>query len=207
MIIFVLHGFQGATPNRKTEVLRKYAKPHIVVGLNYTYSPIHSVNDLYQQIDNAMAFHDTKECVFLGTSLGGFWAQFLSVRYQVKGILINPAIEPWDSLHKHIGICQNVVTNGAFNLSEDDVDSHRAYKKQGDEGELLVLLDKGDELFDYRHTLRRFLDYQSVRVWDGGEHSFAHLKDAMYNIINFIEGEQMGNDDERKLLLDKALSR
>jgi len=204
MIIFVLHGFQGATPNRKTEVLRKYAKPHIVVGLNYGYEPKKAVSSLIQQVACAKEYHDCNDIVFLGTSLGAFWAKYLSSYFGVKGILINPALDPLSTLIPHIGMNNNVVTNGAFALSTNDVEAHGDYYL--DDGyNFLVLLDTGDELFDYKIAYNRFRDNHKCVVWQNGDHSFAHLKDAIPDILEFIEGVKPLKGDDRLIKLAKGM--
>jgi len=204
MIIFVLHGFQGATPNRKTEVLRKYAKPHIVVGLNYGYNPHVAADYLISQIEAACWFHNTRECVFLGTSLGAFWAKYLAIECMRSGILINPALDPVRSLKPYIGVCNNVVTNGAFVLSEDDVEKHQIYYTNDWEAPFLVLLDEGDELLDYAVALARFGGVQKCITYPDGDHSFAHLKDALPDILKFMETSKFDDLDDRILRKDKA---
>ena len=198
MIIFVLHGFQGATPNRKTEVLKKYAKPHVVVGLNYGYTPHVAREHLIRQVEAACWFHDTQECVFLGTSLGAFWAKFLAIECMRPAILINPALDPVRSLKPYVGVCNNVVTNGAFVLSENDVALHKDFYTNDWEAPLLVLLDRGDELLDYAVTLARFNDVQKCVVYEDGNHSFAHLKEALPTILNFMETTQFDDVEQRK---------
>jgi len=204
MIIFVLHGFQGATPNRKTEVLRKYAKPHIVVGLNYGYNPHVAKDYLISQIEAACWFHNTRECVFLGTSLGAFWAKFLAIECMRSAILINPALDPVRSLKPHVGVCNNVVTNGAFVLSNDDVGKHANYYNNDWEAPLLILLDRGDELLDYAVTLARFVGVQKCIVYEDGDHSFAHLKEALPDILKFMETSNYDDANSRASRKEKA---
>ena len=109
MIIFVLHGFQGATPNRKTQVLDKHAKEFDIVGINYTYNPDNAYDEIVTQMEDAFTFYDTRQCAFLGTSLGAFWARFIAQDYGMLGILINPALDPLESLKKQVGVCKNYI--------------------------------------------------------------------------------------------------
>jgi len=203
MIIFVLHGFQGATPNRKTEVLRKYATPHIVVGLNYEYEPKKALCSLIQQVACAKEYHNCRDIVFLGTSLGAFWAKYLAFYFGVGGILINPALDPLASLVPHIGMNNNVVTNGAFVLSSSDIEKYEEYYVEDNGHKLLVLLDKGDELLDYNVSYDRFRLDHTCLVWEEGNHSFAHLKESLPDIFEFIEGEKPEADDPRLVKLFK----
>ena len=186
MIIFVLHGFQGATPNRKTQVLDKHAKEFDIVGINYTYNPDNAYDEIVTQMEDAFTFYDTRQCAFLGTSLGAFWARFIAQDYGMLGILINPALDPLESLKSHVGMCKNSITNGAFELHDSDVALYKEfYVNIEDDAKLLVLLDKGDKLFDYSITEELFRDTQEVITFEDGDHSFAHLKDALSDIKRF----------------------
>ncbi|MDH3949274.1 MAG: hypothetical protein OEU74_09985, partial [Gammaproteobacteria bacterium] len=49
----------------------------------------------------------------------------------------------------------------------------------------LLLLDKGDEVLDYRIATTRYQDCAEVIIFDGGDHQFQHLAEALPRIREF----------------------
>ena len=60
------------------------------------------------------------------------------------------------------------------------------------------MLDRGDELLDYAVTLARFNGVQKCVVYEDGNHSFAHLKDALPEILDFMETAQFDDIEQRE---------
>ena len=49
----------------------------------------------------------------------------------------------------------------------------------------LILLDEGDEVIDARHTREVLKDYYQVEMFEGGNHRFAHMEEALPLIASF----------------------
>lgn len=190
MIIFVLPGFGSHNPNRKFYVLKKYLPNAKVIGLSY---PSNDPDEIFQSFSNSISaastYHDDKDLIFLGTSLGGFWAQHLSKIFNGKSILINPALDPCTTLADHIGLNINSYTNDVTILTDEMVHNYMKYYQNGNLITSLVLLDRGDELIDSNTTLE--LSYSWVNstsvIYSGGDHSFQHIKESLLPIKEFIK--------------------
>ena len=89
-----------------------------------------------------------------GTSLGAYWAARLGNHFGIPAVLINPTIHPHQSLKRYVGHkLLNFVTRSRNILRDEVPASYGDIERSGD---FLVLLDKGDELLDYRQAEKWF---------------------------------------------------
>lgn len=54
---------------------------------------------------------ESYDITLVGSSLGGFYSIYLSEKYNLKAVLINPSVEPWVTMKKHIGEHKNFDTS------------------------------------------------------------------------------------------------
>jgi len=125
----------------------------------------------------------------MGSSLGGYYAQYLATRLeQVSGvILINPALQPQHTLKPYIGQLSNQVTGESFEFRESDFLELEEFDIPAEDIRVptLVLLDKGDDVIDYQFAAHRYQDVGRVIVYPGGSHWFDHLEEAIPEILKF----------------------
>jgi len=90
MKILYIHDFNGTPEGAKVEMLRHtFKKSEIIVPQHA--SRVGNVFRLLNEIvGNLNSLHD----VILGSSLGGFWANYFSLKYEVGAVLGNPVIQP-----------------------------------------------------------------------------------------------------------------
>ncbi len=102
MIVY-FHGF-GSSPNSaKVDLLRETGE--IVVAPRIPLDPneavLHLVSFVRKAIKDAMDAGDRK-VVFVGTSLGGYWAALMSELFDATCVLVNPSFSPKESLMKYV---------------------------------------------------------------------------------------------------------
>jgi uncharacterized protein len=56
--------------------------------------------------------------VFVGTSLGGFYANYFAAKYDALAVLVNPSVEPHISRRKSLGTNRNRATGQDFEVTE-----------------------------------------------------------------------------------------
>jgi predicted esterase YcpF (UPF0227 family) len=123
----------------------------------------------------------------MGSSLGGYYATYLSEFYQAPAVLINPAIRPYALWESHLGENRNhhsgevhVVTRAHIEeLRKIDVTSLSMAKN------FKVFLQKGDETLDYRQALEKFGAGQCV-VHEDGSHSYDDFEQEIHVMFDFF---------------------
>src|SRR5690554_4961179 len=93
----------------------------------------------------------------MGSSLGGFWTNYvvsqlhLRGHTKVRGVLINPAVQPYSWMPEERVARVHPFTQEAYELDAVDrqalIAAEQSFKAEID---LLVLLQAGDERLDYR---------------------------------------------------------
>jgi len=185
-MIFVTHGFASATPNENTDFLSDLFPDEMVVGMNYPFSPTLAEAVFREIVPDALDKDDSgMPPLFVGTSLGGFWAWRCAAWFEGSAVLMNPALSPWVTLEPKIGLCTNYKTGETFTLTADDVANYRDYEKVSSKVPLLVLLDEGDELLDSAETQRMMINQGEVITFPGGCHRFDHRVESESAIRRF----------------------
>ncbi len=126
----------------------------------------------------------------VGYSLGGYFSTFLAPKYGIKAALVNPVVRGWEILCEYFGACYNEHTGAHFEIGEADISFlTRIYLERLPNPELfLVLLQRGDEILDYREALEYYRECRVV-VEDGGCHEFEGFEKQVPGIIDFLFGE------------------
>ena len=127
MIIY-LHGFNSSGASAKARALRRFLQPIAVLAPSYHVDPRRAVDQLRSYIDHAIQTETCSDTLMLvGSSLGGFYAQYLARRYRSKLVLINPALEPIPVLEDYLGENTNYYTGEIYVLERRHLDALRPY--------------------------------------------------------------------------------
>ena len=99
--IFYFHGYGSSAKTNKVELLKSVPKSR-VHAFDIDIDPSISIPALDDWIMDVLLtyINDPDPILFVGTSLGGWYANILSVTFGTKAFIINGAFEPWDSLKK-----------------------------------------------------------------------------------------------------------
>ncbi len=93
MIIYI-HGFGSSGQGTKAKQFREYfasiGEPFIAPSLSYV--PELAISTLEELINT----YD--DVTFMGSSLGGYYGIYLSQKYDVRCVLINPSTQPTETL-------------------------------------------------------------------------------------------------------------
>lgn len=111
--------------------------------------------------------------IVVGTSLGGFFANALSRRFNVPAVLVNPSIKPSASLHKY-GEAEPVLAS--FQRFESQIEAYSARPSR------VVVLGARDEVVDPR-TNGLLLRENTETVWLDMGH---RVEPAFYETIAAI---------------------
>jgi uncharacterized protein len=152
MNIIYLHGFASSPNSMKAQMLQVYCEQHADLKLH-----LPNLNMPVQQVLPKISemIHRLSDVVLIGSSLGGFYATQLALAHAIPAVVINPAIRPWQ-LFRHLYGANNLpyVVHPNWTLDEDQLVwlEQMAQTSAQDAGKILVLLQQGDEVLDYREA-------------------------------------------------------
>ena len=184
MIIY-LHGFGSSAQASKARAFRTYCEAHHIA---YIAPSLPSIPDLAIQTLSELieAFQAYEPVYLIGSSLGGYYALYLSDKYQLKAVLINPAIDAATTLEKAIGKAINYYDHSSFEWNQSHVEMLENYEiEEPDVSNLFVLLQTGDEVLDYEEAFD-ILQGAKIIVEEGGNHSFVGIEHHFKAIMSFL---------------------
>ncbi|MQW91850.1 alpha/beta fold hydrolase [Acinetobacter wanghuae] len=157
MNVIYLHGFKSSALSIKGQLLEKYCSnnPNINVHLpDLNQSPLHVIDQLSSLIESM------NDVALVGSSLGGFYATHLVAKHHVPAVLINPAMRPWQLFRELFDEVLPYQVHPNWCLDDSDLDQleQLALPTAQDADKILVLLQQGDEVLDYREAHRYYSD-------------------------------------------------
>lgn len=185
MIIYI-HGFASSGFGSKPQKFKEYFEDEIMT-LSLPTIPNLAIDTLEQIIE---AFLSKEEDVFLvGSSLGGFYALFLANKYDLKAVLINPAINPWGSLDRYDGVdfVTNFYDNSRFEFTKGHIKSLKNYEVNyiKNPQNFITLLQEEDEVLDFSEAALKLEDTELI-IEEGGTHSFDGIERYFRKINSFF---------------------
>ncbi|MCU7853378.1 MAG: hypothetical protein KZQ80_14340 [Candidatus Thiodiazotropha sp. (ex Monitilora ramsayi)] len=180
MIVY-LHGLNSAGTSGKAAVLRRQLAPIEVVSPTYpAQSAAEAVKILSSELGPLLQHNEPR--ILVGSSMGGFYGAWLARRVKAHHlVMINPALKPWALLQQVEGWQYNEAKDEHYYLSPEMVAATQAYETLPTEVGVPVtlLLDKGDELIDYREAEESYRGQADIRLFEGGSHTFEHMDEAV----------------------------
>ncbi|RKT44587.1 YqiA/YcfP family alpha/beta fold hydrolase [Thiocapsa rosea] len=191
MLVYI-HGLNSSSRSFKANRLRERLAPHPVVALDY---PAHRPADAVAVLSDFFAtFREQHECIeptVVGSSMGGFYGQYLARRFRFSHLyMINPALTPWNLFREHIGETMTTAEGEQYRVSEDLIESTRPYGVADpcDGTPSTLFLERGDEVIDSRIAERIYAACGRLMIWEGGDHAFQHLDEAIETIRAHLDG-------------------
>jgi predicted esterase YcpF (UPF0227 family) len=187
MIVYI-HGFNSSPSSTKANQLRarlaalgreaEFCCPAL------SHWPEQAMAQLEAQIRNA----DPGGVTLVGSSLGGFYAAWLTEKYGVRSVLVNPAVTPDEGLRAWLGPQKNLYTGEEYDLTEKHLAQMAAYRvaTPGRTGRYLLMHTTGDELLDWRVAVNHFAGCRLILVL-GSDHGFREFEHYMDVVLAFAE--------------------
>jgi predicted esterase YcpF (UPF0227 family) len=184
-----LHGFNSSGDSAKGKFFSHALAPVVVHTPSYPPDPDEAVTYLRHTLEGLMPAAQARDPVILiGSSLGGFYAQYLARQFNLATVLINPALQPRDTLTPYFGWQTNFYTGEQFYFDEQVLTRLQQYDIPDPCAApvpTLVLLDAGDELIDYHYAHQLYKPCAQVIVYPDGDHEFQHVNEAAIAIQHF----------------------
>lgn len=188
-LLIYLHGFNSSPQSLKAQQMAQYCanhRPDIKVVMPQLPSYPEKAQVYLEQL--ILRFKDDYKIGLVGSSLGGYLCTWLSERYALPAVLINPAVKPYELLVDYLGPQQNPYSGENYVL----VPKHMAQLQQLDVATIhapqrfWVLLQEGDEVLDYRQSMMKYAE-SKLTVEPNGDHSFVNFERFPASIIQFLE--------------------
>jgi predicted esterase YcpF (UPF0227 family) len=166
--IVYLHGFASTGDSDKSRAIRERFPDCTVLAPDL--SP-----NCGAEIIKLLSDNPSKKYVFVGTSLGGFWANVFAHVTGFSAVLVNPSITPSVSLKG--AVAKNYKTGDLVTVTDTDINDIKAAEHLISHlytGKLVSLfLATDDDVIPWEPTLKALKGYDSVLITKDGGHRYA----------------------------------
>ena len=197
-MLLYLHGFESSPDSLKIIQTREFINSHRTDSpalanqkLQFLAPQQPSRMAAIRQVLDELVARQPPTAV-MGSSLGGFWTHYVVSQLhkrghtQVRGVLINPAVQPYNWMPEETVERVHPYTQEAYQLNVSDrqvlIEAEQSFTANA---ELLVLLQAGDERLDYR-LARDYYRGQRMIVEQGGDHSFVDFPRYLPAALEFL---------------------
>ena len=190
-LLVYLHGFRSSPNSTKAVMTGEAVKALSTSEHIYEWycpqllaSPGQSMDMVVQHIDQSKA----DRIVIIGSSLGGFYTNYLAERYRCKGIALNPAVYAARELEPHVGMMTAYDSEEPFDFKAEYIDELRALQVERitDPKRYFLIAAKGDELLDWKEMVA-FYPGSKQLILEGSDHGIADYATHLPAVIEFIE--------------------
>ena len=191
--ILYIHGFNSSPLSVKAEQARLYFDeyfPHV-----HFYCPqlVSNPKGAIKQLENIIKSSQSDSSWYvMGSSLGGYFASYLSEKYNLKNVLINPAVKPFDLLQDYLGEQVNPYTEEVYQVTREHMIELKAIEQKPPsfdtqkKNNYLVMVQTDDEVLNYQHAVEKY-QHCRVIVEQGGDHSFVGFEQQLPAIAEFFQ--------------------
>ena len=172
IVVFYFHGFASGVNSKKFQSLidAGFETYGVDIPIPYTKAKHTLVDYILDKFNELDLFGKT--VVFVGTSLGGYWASRMAQLFDVPAFLINPALDPANSLKQYLDKdIKNYVTGEKIELSEEIISGYFPIEfPQSIHYHDHIFISANDPVIDQSVWLtvkRPFL-----RIYDSADHRF-----------------------------------
>jgi len=180
-LILYIHGFRTTKNSHTSKVLKKYFKDDIILAQH----PI-KPKDAISYLENII---ETKGITsIIASSLGGFYATYLSQKYNLKTVLINPSVNPYKTTNKYLGT--NTTQDGIeFKWKKKylkQLEKLKIKSKKLNHKNFYIFLQKEDQILNYKIANKRYKKGK-ILIEKKGSHRFENLNRHLNSIDLFCK--------------------
>jgi len=190
--ILYLHGFNSSPQSYKAQaMLRHMQQAKLSSQLCIADIPPRPSDAEPYLLTLAAELNDRYQLSVVGSSLGGFYATWLAEQFDLRAVLINPAVMPHERLVEYLGENENYQTGETWTFTQEDIDTLESMVPTSiaHPEKYRVLLQTGDETLDYQQALQKYAGCPSI-VEQGGSHEFSGFERYLDKILSFCNVTQ-----------------
>jgi predicted esterase YcpF (UPF0227 family) len=146
-------------------------------------SPKFSMDLVKAYIDQSQA----DRIVVIGSSLGGFYTNYLAEKYACKAVVLNPAVRAARELEPHVGILTSYDSDEPFDFRPEYIDELKALQveKISSPERYFLVAAKGDELLNWQEMVD-FYPAAKHLILEGSDHGIADYAEHLPQVLQFI---------------------
>jgi len=189
-LVVYLHGFRSS-PNSSKAVKTKEA----IKALSTMSNPIHwycpqllaSPKQSMDMVIEYIQANPFDRLIVIGSSLGGFYANYLAERYQCKAVTLNPAVRAPRELAPHVGVMTAYDSDEPFDFRPEYIDELCALQVErlARPENYFLIAAKGDELLDWKEMVDFYSGAQQL-VLEGSDHGISEYSEYLPQVMRFI---------------------
>jgi len=191
--VLYIHGFNSSPLSVKAEETRNYLQEYFPQVNFYCPQLVSNPQGAIIQLEKIIESSQTDSTwYFIGSSLGGYFASYLSEKYNYPCALINPAIKPFELLKDYIGEQVNPYTEEVYQVTNEHMAVLKAIEPKQptfdgqQKNNYLVMVQTDDEVLNYQQAVEKYT-YCRLIVEQGGDHSFVNFKQHLPAISEFFQ--------------------
>lgn len=193
--LLYLHGFRSSPSSMKAQKMaQRVHSDHPGVQWWCPQLPP-SPAEAMAQVMQGIADWPRDTMAVVGSSLGGFYARWVSLQTGCRAVLLNPAAFPARDLSKHIGeqtswhdpqerfFFQPGYVDELLTLQADM--ARLAPGQPASPERQMAIVAKGDEVLDWRE-MQAFCAGGAIRLLPGSDHAISEFDDHIDAVLRFL---------------------
>jgi uncharacterized protein len=182
MLVYI-HGFNSSPASSKANLLKARLEA-LGRGSEFAAPALsHSPARAAALLDDLARRHPGLALV--GSSLGGYYATWLAEKRDLKAVLLNPAVRPYELLKDHTGPQQNFHTGERYEFTAQHVEELRALEvDRVTPRRYLLIAATADEVLDYRSAVEHYQGCRQI-VIQGSDHGLSDFADHVDAVLQF----------------------
>ena len=189
-LVVYLHGFRSS-PRSSKAVLTGDAIKALSTANNpmewYCPQLLASPKDSMDMVIRHIEASTHDRLVVIGSSLGGYYTNYLAEKFGCKAVALNPAVRAPKELALHVGMLTSYDTNEPYDFRPEYIDELKALQVEAISNPSLYFLiaAKGDELLDWQEMVDFYKGSEQL-VLEGGDHGISDYPVHLPKVLNFI---------------------
>lgn len=189
-LIVYLHGFRSSPRSSKAVMTGDAIK-----ALSSSEHPIEwycpqlvaSPKASMEMVNSHITSSQHDRLVVIGSSLGGYYANYLAEKYGCKAVALNPAVRAPRELAEHVGMLTSYDTDEPYDFRPEYIDELKALQVESitNPSRYFLMAAKGDELLDWREMVDFYKGAEQL-VLEGSDHGIADYPEQLPKVLKFI---------------------
>lgn len=189
LLVVYLHGFRSSPRSSKAQMTGEAIAHRVEQGSAIEWycpqllaSPRESMDMVQHHIDASKA---DRLCV-IGSSLGGFYTNYLAEHYGCKGIALNPAVRAGRELAPHVGMMTAYDSEEPFDFRAEYIDELNRMQVESITlpERYLLLAATGDELLNWQEMAAFYSGAKQIII-QGSDHGIHNYSEYLYSVVSF----------------------